>query len=538
MKKLIAVLLSLCLIAAMVPMAALADEAAPETEAASSSWYNRDNWTYDEAMNAWYHDGINYPAWEWDEEYPGYGWHGGYDDWFTDHDASWEDWWESRYHVASIDGTFYPTLGDALNAAKSGDTIYIHKDVRGDFALNGVSLVGWKGASVSGDITTKGNVTLQDLTVYGDITVAEGTTEAKNVSVRTSGYDVVVKSDASFEMDGYCGIDYIWAHKNATVETNLHKVELSDGNVIYTDDVSEYYVAYAGGNYSARMIIAGPTLTTSATQAGADDTVTSLFGNQGYTIDGFIEVTSRSVNDKNVTETVTVNGGKADSTNGRLPKANGTATGNGSKYINPYEFELADFQAATTADSVEVKFAGDEQPVVYTTTDPNYKLAWDFSTMAVDYLGGRVALTARLTGPDGSTQAYEIPYYVQRMLVANMTSYKGVNNPTVNEKDGTVTGGDNYFTSSFGVDVNDTKALGVAETSFKINPFNPLSQSLPTGYHVTFNVYNPNLNENGEFTGEFTGAPSITVDYSYLKFTMPSSAKITAEKAQKTDNAG
>ena len=54
MKKLIAVLLSLCLIAAMVPMAALADEAAPETEAASSSWYNRDNWSYDEAMNAWY----------------------------------------------------------------------------------------------------------------------------------------------------------------------------------------------------------------------------------------------------------------------------------------------------------------------------------------------------------------------------------------------------------------------------------------------------------------------------------------------------
>ena len=42
----------------MVPMAALADEAAPETEAASSSWYNRDNWSYDEAMNAWYYNGI------------------------------------------------------------------------------------------------------------------------------------------------------------------------------------------------------------------------------------------------------------------------------------------------------------------------------------------------------------------------------------------------------------------------------------------------------------------------------------------------
>lgn len=328
-----------------------------------------------------------------------------------------------------------------------------------------------------------------------------------------------------------------------------------DGNATYTDSVNYKYLpssatittasgakmdvavtwtginarnTYAGGDYSARMIIAGPTLTTPATQAGADDTVTSLFGNQGFTFDSFIRVRSRSVYDEGVT--VTVNGGNPNSSNAMLPNADGTATGTGT-YINPYEFELADFQAATTADSVEVKFAGGET-VTYTTTDTKYKLAWDFSTMAVDYLGGKVALTARLTGPDGTTQTYEIPYLVQRMLVAEMTSYKGVNNLSTKE-DGTVTG-DNYFKSSFGVDVNDTKALGVAETSFKINPFNPLSQSLPTGYHVTFNVYNPNAD------GEFTGEPSsITVDYSYLKFTMPSSAKITAERAQKeTYNAG
>lgn len=332
-----------------------------------------------------------------------------------------------------------------------------------------------------------------------------------------------------------------------------------DGNATYTDSVNYKYLpssatittasgakmdvavtwtginarnTYAGGDYSARMIIAGPTLTTPATQAGADDTVTSLFGNQGFTFDSFIRVRSRSVYDEGVT--VTVNGGNPDSTNEMLPNADGTATGTatgGGKYINPYEFELADFQAATTADSVEVKFA--DKTVTYDTDGTNgYKLAWDFSTMAVDYLGGRVALTARLTGPDGSTQTYEIPYYVQRMLVANMTSYKGVNNPTASA-DGTVTGGDNYFTSSFGVDVNDTKALGVAIKTFEINPYNPLSQSLPTGYNVTFNVYNPDGN------GEFPDPPSsIIVDYSYLKFTMPSSAKITAEKAQKTDNAG
>ena len=320
---------------------------------------------------------------------------------------------------------------------------------------------------------------------------------------------------------------------NATYTDSVNYKYLPSSATIITASGAEMHVAvtwtginarntYAGGNYSARMIIAGPTLTTPAEQAGADDTVTSLFGNQGFTFDGFIEVTSRSVYDDGVE--VTVNGG--------LPNADGTATGSDSKYINPYEFELADFQAATTANSVEVKFA-DGRREEYTTTDTEYKLAWDFSTMAVDYLGGRVALTARLTGPDGSTQTYEIWYYVQRMLVAEMTSYKGVNNlTTVNEEDGTVTvTGDNYFTSSFGVDVNDTKALGVAETSFKINPFNPLSQSLPTGYHVTFNVYNPDEN------GEFTGAPSsIIVDYSYLKFTMPSTAALTVKSAKDGDS--
>lgn len=325
---------------------------------------------------------------------------------------------------------------------------------------------------------------------------------------------------------------------NATYTDSVNYKYLPSSATIITASGAEMHVAvtwtginarktYAGGNYSARMIIAGPTLTTSATQAGAAPTVTSLFGNQGFTFDSFIRVLPRSV--KVNAEDVKINGGNPDSSNAMLPKADGTATGNG-EYINPYEFELADFQAATTADSVEVKFA--DKTVTYDTDGTNgYKLAWDFSTMAVDYLGGKVALTARLTGPDGSTQTYEIPYYVQRMLVANMTSYKGVNNPTVSEEDGTVTGGDNYFTSSFGVDVNDTKALGVAETSFKINPFNPLSQSLPTGYHVTFNVYNPV--GNGFIPGE---PSSITVDYSYLKFTMPSTAALTVKSAKDGDS--
>ena len=67
--------------------------------------------------------------------------------------------------------------------------------------------------------------------------------------VRTSGYDVIVDGSADFEMYSNCGIDYIWAWTGADVDApGLYKVEKENGSV-WTDDVSEYYVAYAGGTY-------------------------------------------------------------------------------------------------------------------------------------------------------------------------------------------------------------------------------------------------------------------------------------------------
>ena len=175
MKKLIAVLLSLCLIAAMVPMAALADEAAPETEAASSSWYNRDNWSYDEAMNAWYYNGIPYveltddaPEWvveRWfgEDDY----WHGGW------HDGWHDGWWGEHKPVAYVGDQWYWDFGEALKAAGTDGTVTLTGTVYEDVTLEDVTVTGfyrWGGA-FSGDVTTKGNVKLEDLTVYGDITV-------------------------------------------------------------------------------------------------------------------------------------------------------------------------------------------------------------------------------------------------------------------------------------------------------------------------------------------------------------------------------
>ena len=197
MKKLIAVLLSLCLIAAMVPMAALADEAAPETEAASSSWYNRDNWSYDEAMNAWYYNGIPYveltddaPEWvveRWfgEDDY----WHGGW------HDGWHDGWWGEHKPVAYVGDQWYWDFGKALEAAGTNGTVTLTGTVYEDVTLEDVIVTGsyrWGGA-FSGDVTTKGIVNLENLTVYGKIKVDSGKTVADNVSLEeTVGVDVTI----------------------------------------------------------------------------------------------------------------------------------------------------------------------------------------------------------------------------------------------------------------------------------------------------------------------------------------------------------
>lgn len=255
---------------------------------------------------------------------------------------------------------------------------------------------------------------------------------------------------------------------------------------------------YRGGVYSARLTVLAVT---------SVDGATSYVAAQGFTADGFVTVKNREA----VDGTLTPN-------NIALPTVgyadNGTTP---SDYIDPYEFDLSAFRAeveqiTSVTVSINDEESGSVEQTFTTDGQGGYTLVWSFAGMAVNYLGGRVALIAQLTGPDGSTQNYEIDYLVTRKLVNNITGTKG---------------------GDWSSDVNTTVGsdLGRASTTYAIDPFTPDTQSLPTGWSVTFTLSNPVL-EGGVVTG-WTDAGTEEQSYSYITTIMPSTAAMTAENAAK-----
>lgn len=253
---------------------------------------------------------------------------------------------------------------------------------------------------------------------------------------------------------------------------------------------------YRGGVYSARLTV--PAVTS---EGGA----TSYVAAQGFTARSFVHVESRAA----VDGTLTPN-------NGALPTV-GYADKNPtpSDYIDPYEFDLSAFRAeveqiTSVTVSINDEESGSVEQTFTTDGQGGYTLVWSFAGMAVNYLGGRVALIAQLTGPDGSTQNYEIDYLVTRKLVNNITGTKG---------------------GDWSSDVNTTVGsdLGRASTTYAIDPFTPATQSLPTGWKVTFTLSNPVL-EGGVVT-DWTDAGTEEQSYSYITTIMPSTAAMTAENA-------
>lgn len=229
MKKLLAVLLSLCLVVGLVPMMALADDAAAaeDTTAASSNWVD----TYWEHVANW-EEYQNRPHWGWGD-YP---------------------WWGDE-PVAQIGDTWYYSLEEAL-ADNEGGTIYLYQSVRvGDINLTGnasFNIQGVNNPTIYCDTikVTDDEVTLRGLTVSGNVYINGGGLYMDDVDVYGSRYDVYV---ASGKLSVYtnCGIDsiYVASGATATVNNGLAPIEQADGSIIYTDDVSDYYVAYANGKY-------------------------------------------------------------------------------------------------------------------------------------------------------------------------------------------------------------------------------------------------------------------------------------------------
>ena len=143
-----------------------------------------------------------------------------------------------------------------------------------------------------------------------------------------------------------------------------------------------------------------------------------------------------------------------------------------------------------------------------------------------------MALIAQLTGPDGSVQNYEITYLVQRKLAISLTGTKG--------------GAGNVTDYTVGADP-DAAEFGVARPdgggSYEIDPYNPFTRTLPTGWKIGVKVWNASLDTSGNvvFT-PVSDDPDKTYDEelteSYLTATMPSNANLTIAKIQTGGAAG
>lgn len=270
---------------------------------------------------------------------------------------------------------------------------------------------------------------------------------------------------------------------------------------------------YRGGVYSARLTV--PAVT-------SEDGATSYVAAQGFTAPSFVQVIERTAEDtgtdgRGLWVVSNTNGVDAPfKTEGSVLAVGYADQGTATSYIDPYEFDLSAFRTAVEAiTEVSVYISGISERVTFGVTGTDsaasgYTLVWSFAGMAVNYLGGRVALIAQLTGPDGSTQNYEIDYLVTRKLVNNITGTKG---------------------GDWSSDVNTTVGsdLGRASTTYAIDPFTPYTQSLPTGWSVTFTLSNPVL-EGGVVT-DWTDAGTEEQSYSYITTIMPSTAAMTAENA-------
>ena len=243
MKKLLAVLLSLCLVVGMVPMMAFADDGA----AASSDW------VYGPDYPAWY---VGEDGYDWSEywksldmdERDAY-------EWWLQHGGHWGDWyWKDA--VVYVGNTPYTSLKAAMDANERGCTLNLYGDVsyNGILDLTNYNIVG-NGHTVYCDNEVKVNgSTLTEVTIRANegITVTGGTVYLDSVSVRgNNGYDVTVTGDATLYVYDDCNIDSVLIERDVEwsgrLPNRLTETTLSNRDALYTSDASYYTVATLNG---------------------------------------------------------------------------------------------------------------------------------------------------------------------------------------------------------------------------------------------------------------------------------------------------
>ena len=248
---------------------------------------------------------------------------------------------------------------------------------------------------------------------------------------------------------------------------------------------------YAGGSFTAAIVLRETEMN------GGTNTV----GEQRFTPDELnITVKNRTATAAITTDTAT---GYAT-----LSALTGFA-GNGT-FIDPYNFDMAVFRRSVT-DIGAIAFTLGGGNYTFSKDGANgYTLGWDFTGFGVTYAGGIAELTALLTGPDGSTQRFTFDFLVTRVYISNIKGTKG----------GAIGMGVN---TEFSVDYSTN--IGMAQGTYSIDPHIPQSHSLPKGWEISFNAWNP-VYKNGEIVYEngeivWSGVSYGTVTRDYIAVSMP-----------------
>lgn len=326
-------------------------------------------------------------------------------------------------------------------------------------------------------------------------------------------YDIDAEFTTHTETDGSVVIDsYLYFPVKADVNT-VNGAVIEDVTITWSN-LGAIRNSYGGGKFDARI-------TLPAVTEGEGDKAETIIPAQGYTLREFVIVQDRSFADD-----ATLSGIDALPATGRVGAGEQT-------YIDPLTFDLSVWQKDVEAiESVSIGIKGKENPVTFTKGGAGgYTLTWVYTGMGVNYLGGKVSLVARLTGPDGYAQDYSIDYLVSRVVVSGLQEYDKIAN---GGSGAVVSGGKSY---TFDTDVESANfGLAVKDGAldyYVIDPYKPDTFKMPNAWMVTYTKSTPVL-EDGSITGWNPGGTEQIAN-TYLTAAMPMVENITYEVARDGD---
>ena len=256
---------------------------------------------------------------------------------------------------------------------------------------------------------------------------------------------------------------------------------------------------YAGGSFTAAIVLRETEMN------GGTNTV----GEQRFTPDGL----NITVKNRTATAAITTDTATGYDT---LSALTGFA-GNGT-FIDPYNFDMAVFRRSVTDIGAIAFTLGDGSYTFSKDGADGYTLGWDFTGFGVTYAGGIAELTALLTGPDGSTQRFTFDFLVTRVHISQIAGIKGgAIGMGVNTTFSVYAANDG--STNIGMTWDPTPNDNVDSATYFIDPHIPQSHSLPKGWEISFNAWNP-VYANGEITG-WNGVSYAATSRDYIAVSMP-----------------